>query len=342
MSDEATRLGRIVEPVFGQQQGWSFATGDFQIRLEGGVEKQDDAAWYRIAGDAQLVFASDFIRGDQFDLFSRGILSYFDLGYYLAAANLSDIAAMGAQPVGITSVVRYPPSLSDGELEEILIGVRDGSAASDCLNVGGDIGSSDHLVLSASAIGIAGVGQVLKRSGAQVGDALMVSGPVGTAGASRKYFTHAGKLERLPEYLEVELAQSWRRPTAQIELGRALSTNRWATSAQDVSDGLRQAVESLAKQSSVGIRLDLDAVPIRPVVHAVAQLLEVDVAELALGASVDFSLLFTAPQAAVGALRDTFPQSTVIGEVVGDSFVGAFAERSGKRMALPGIIFAHD
>lgn len=53
------------------------------------------------------------MRGPKFRLFEAGYLDEYDLGYYLAAANFSDIAAMGATPIGLLTVVRYPPDMSD-------------------------------------------------------------------------------------------------------------------------------------------------------------------------------------------------------------------------------------
>src|SRR5712691_7591966 len=85
------------------------------LRLIAGVEDADDCAVFDIYGDLSLVVGTDFVRGTNFMLFQEGYLNYFDLGYYLVVANLSDIAAMGAQPVGLTTIIRYPHSLEDND-----------------------------------------------------------------------------------------------------------------------------------------------------------------------------------------------------------------------------------
>ena len=108
-----------------------------------GVDAQDDAAVLRLRNNLQFVISSDFIRGTQFYLFQLGYLNHFDVGYYLVVANLSDIAAMGARPIGLTTVVRYGPTQTDEQFEQVFLGIR--SAADDygVSVVGGEINCSE-------------------------------------------------------------------------------------------------------------------------------------------------------------------------------------------------------
>src|SRR5205823_3775557 len=126
---------------------------------------------------------SDYVRGSKFTLFELGHLSHYDLGYYLAIANFSDIAAMGAKPLALLSVVRYPPEMADSDFDLVLQGIADGAQACSAANVGGDIGEAERLMLSATALGVCAPGRALLRSGAKAGDVLCLTGEVGTAGA---------------------------------------------------------------------------------------------------------------------------------------------------------------
>lgn len=88
-----------------------------------GLSALDDCAVIELTGGLDLVVGSDFVRGTEFHLFREGILSHRDLGWYLVAANLSDLAAMGATPVGIVVALRYAKSMSDHEWRKLLRGV---------------------------------------------------------------------------------------------------------------------------------------------------------------------------------------------------------------------------
>src|SRR5438046_1760784 len=105
ISDETFRLSIIKEVLSAEKH--------LLHEVEVGVESMDDAALIRISETESLVIASDFIRGSGFFLFEMGYLDYFDMGYYLIAANVSDIAAMGARPMAITTIfrIRRIPSL---------------------------------------------------------------------------------------------------------------------------------------------------------------------------------------------------------------------------------------
>src|ERR1700677_1411344 len=105
-SDEPTKLARIVIPELADEsEGWqaSLANGA-DARLIAGALAQDDCAIFQLRGDQDLVLGSDYVRGSKFHLYELGYLSNFDIGYYLAMANFSDIAAMGAQPIALLSV----------------------------------------------------------------------------------------------------------------------------------------------------------------------------------------------------------------------------------------------
>jgi thiamine-monophosphate kinase len=341
VSDEKDRVRLVVRRLFADGAD-PVDVGSGKAALVTGAAQGDDCAVFECEGEFDLVIGSDYVRGPKFTLYELGYLSLHDLGYYLAAANLSDIAAMGARPIGLTSVVRYPNDMSDGDFEQVMRGIRDAARDHNTQNVGGDIGGAERLILSASAIGIAPRGRVLHRSGARPGDHLFVSGPVGNAGAAVIYFSQLKPTGRvLPDALEQELLRPWRRPRARIDIGTALASSGIGTACQDISDGLRATLDELSTSSAVGLVVDLDHVPVGAGVAAVADLLEVDKYSLALSASVDFELVFTAPPEAEA--RETLSKAGLecfaIGRAVESG--GPVAIRDGLVTDLPGVAWRH-
>ncbi|HEX2316766.1 MAG TPA: thiamine-phosphate kinase [Thermomonospora sp.] len=307
-SDEPTRLASIIGPMFAGQTGRSYRlTGGQTARLLAGADAQDDCAVFRLDGAQELVLGSDYVRGVKFGLYELGYLDGHDLGYYLAMANFSDIAAMGAQPIALLSVVRYPRTMPDEEFARVLRGIDDACGRVGAPNVGGDIGTAERLILSASAVGVVEAGRSLLRSGARPGDRLCVTGPTGIAAAAQRYF---GGLDetgtRLSAAAEESLLRAWRRPEALVAEGRRLSTSGLVTSCQDTSDGLKAGIVSIAARSGVGFVVEEEALPVVDAVAEVAERSGADLTALLLGDSVDFQLLFTVPEEHVAALRELF------------------------------------
>ena len=139
ISDEPTRLERIVAPTFADEsEGWEAELNNGSVaKLIAGVLAQDDCAVFGLRGSQDLVLGSDYIRGSQFRLYELGFLDNFDIGYYLASANFSDIAAMGAQPIALLSVIRYPKAMPDSEFQRILQGIQAACKEVGARNVGG-------------------------------------------------------------------------------------------------------------------------------------------------------------------------------------------------------------
>jgi len=307
----------------------------------------DDCAVYSFDGNGELVFGSDYVRGPKFQLYEQGLLNEYDIGYYLVAANVSDIAAMGARPLGITTVVRYPSDLSDESFLSLMQGISDASAKFGCPNVGGDIGSAERIILSGSAIGVVSAGRSLRRTGARPGDVVATTGPTGMAAAALIYFSNTARSglneDSVKASLETRLISYWKKPVAQVAAGALLSQPSGATSCQDTSDGLKATVEQLAAASAVGIHLERDWIPIHPDVAAVAAAVEVDPLTLSLSGSVDFQLCFTVPAVDFDSLQTRFATSGLeickIGTVIEGPEVALISD--GEESPLPGLVWDH-
>ncbi|GAA2097371.1 thiamine-phosphate kinase [Actinomadura alba] len=307
-SDEPTRLANIISTMFAGQAGRSHRLSNGEtVQLLVGADAQDDCAVFRMDGSQEIVLGSDYVRGSKFILYELGYLDDYDVGYYLAMANFSDIAAMGAQPIALLSVIRYPKTMPDEQFAQVLRGINDACELVGAPNVGGDIGTAERLILSASAMGVVESGGSLLRSGARPGDRLCVTGPTGIAAAAQKYFTKPHIADgAISAAAEKVLLNSWRRPQALVGQGRCLSTSGLATSCQDSSDGLKAGIESIAARSGVGFIVEEKALPVLDVVREVAELSNIEVTSLILGDSVDFQLIFTVPEEYLEELKKIF------------------------------------
>lgn len=313
--------------------------------LEVGLAEMDDAAIVGQPGGESLAIASDFVRGSGFTLFKLGLLTYYNVGYFLVVANLSDMAAMGAHPQYLTTVVRYNENMTDEEFAEVFRGIRAAADEYHTVVVGGNTGSYGMDVFAATAVGSVPKGRALLRREATVDDLLCVTGVVGRAVTALVYFGQLRASGRqLPEARENELLAAWRRPVARVSEGQMLVRERLATACQDISDGLKGTVEQLAAASSVGFELYADQIPLHDLACEIATASGADPLALAASASVDFELLFTIRpkdvERCVSAFQKHGTRISIIGRAVAPREV-VLVDGNGQRRALPGFAWRH-
>jgi thiamine-monophosphate kinase len=347
ISDEQARL-QIIRTIL-KEQPLPVQNGAGEVQLVIDSSDADDCAVYDLPGNLSLVVGMDFIRGTKFTLFREGYLNYFDIGYYLIVANLSDIAAMGATPIGLTTVVRYPDALEDADFAEIIKGIEEAASLYNTPIIGGDIGGYTEVVLVATAFGIAESGKYLRRRGTVETDVLCVTGYLGLPSTALVYFTrakHAGL--RLSDEEEQELLQSWKRPVAHIAVGKALAELGIVRACQDVSDGGKATIEQLAKTSNVSFEIYEDSLPIHPITIKVAHFLGVDSVSLALSSSVDFQLMFSVPKDALEQVRaalERLPGSgsrlSILGYAIPQAMSSRLVRYDGSISSIPGTAWKH-
>jgi thiamine-monophosphate kinase len=218
--------------------------------LGNGIEAfglRDDAGVLELPAAGSLVVSVDsVVEGVHFDLaFCRPS----DIGWKALMRALSDLAAMGAAPLGALIALCVPVGTGEGELAlGVMRGVADASAASGCAVVGGDVSSAGELVVAVTVLGTAeGDTGVVSRSGAVAGDVLLVTGPCGGSEAGLREL-RAG-VEGADERL------SYRRPVARLTEG-SMAQRCGAHAMIDVSDGLALDLHRLADASGVGFVLD--------------------------------------------------------------------------------------
>lgn len=228
----------------------------------------DDSAVLALRGE--LVVTSDtMVEGPDFRLAWHGAAEAgrgFDLGWKLAATNLSDIAAMGATPIGLTVSLSCPQDTEVELLEGIARGLDAAcrELAPGCGVVGGDLGTSPVLFAAVTALGDLRGSPPVLRSGAQAGDTVAYAGSLGLAGiglallfresAETDGTAHGGALRGLREQHPAAIAAQLA-PSPPIALGVTAAGAR-ATAMMDVSDGLSLDAARLGEASNVVIALE--------------------------------------------------------------------------------------
>jgi thiamine-monophosphate kinase len=225
-----------------------------------------------------------------------------DWGWKAVVANLSDLAAMGAEARWLVLALTAPEVTPLATLERVYAGVGEACRAFGSALVGGDISGGPALSLAVTALGE--VERPVLRSGARPGDRLAVTGPLGAAAAGLALLQSADPaaadlLDRFPG-----LAAAHRRPVPALAMGLALA-RAGATAMIDVSDGLAGDALHLAEASGVGLEISDPAVPLAPGVAETATLLDFDPLALALGGGEDFVLAAALPRTAdLGGVLD--------------------------------------
>ena len=173
--------------------------------------------------------------------------------------------------------------------------------------IGGDtVASPGGLIVTVTLTGRVPAHQMLRRSGAQVGDLIFVTGPLGEAAAGLKLLRQ--DLE-LPQELQAALTEAHLRPRPQLRAGRLLAQEGLATALIDTSDGIATDLYHICRASGVGARIPAGAVPVSPRVMAAAPHLGCAPLDLALFGGEDYLLLFTAKPAAAKRLPASFSRA---------------------------------
>jgi thiamine-monophosphate kinase len=214
------------------------------------------------------------------------------LGHKCLAVNLSDLAAMGATPLGFTLALALPaadPAWLDG-FSRGLFALAD---AFGCELVGGDT-TKGPLNICITIFGELAPGQALRRDAAQPGDDIWISGTLGDARLALAAYLNEPGAPALDADALARAGARMHAPTPRVALGRLLAEGGLARAALDISDGLVGDLGHILAASRVGATLDLDALPAGPVLAL--QPLDLRRRFTAAGGD-DYELCFTAPAA---------------------------------------------
>ena len=183
--------------------------------------------------------------------FSLEYMNAFQLGYKSVAVNISDVCASGAEPKYLTIALSLPSDIDNNFIEEFYKGAK--SAGVEI--VGGDITGADKVFISVCAIGSSKGRKISSRKNAKIGYKVVISGMHGLSSAGLKLLT-LGKKE--PEnFIKAHLE-----PIPQVEFCSQISENIKSDYAMmDTTDGLMDALSTIANESGVLLKVDYDKIP---------------------------------------------------------------------------------
>jgi len=250
----------------------------------------DDAALVDI-GENYLVLCSDMLmRSSHFPV----EMSFKQIGQKVVTVNVSDLAAMGADAVGIIISMGLPKTMLVDEFDDLVDGILEACEKYGMALIGGDTNEASELTLNGTCIGTVKKKNVLMRSGARPGDIIAVTGYLGLAAAGFKILECNCQDELNEKSVKISIKHALE-PEAKLTEGKILSDNGKVSSATDISDGLLSELGEIqdANESTIGLTIHEKWLPIPLEVFEIAKITNTDPYDLALRYGEDFELLLT-------------------------------------------------
>ena len=224
----------------------------------------DDAALWQPSRSHRSAISSDMLV-ENVD-FTRDAMALQDVGWRAMAANVSDLAAMGAKPVLATVALGFPEATTLDEIVELYRGLATYAARCKLVVVGGDLSRAPALTIAIAVVGEVRTSNVKTRAGGRPGDVVAVTGRLGAARAGLELTRHP---QLIAGDLREEALQALRRPESRVAEGRFLAASRNVTAMIDCSDGLSTDLGRLATASECGAVVE--SVPLARSACAVAE-----------------------------------------------------------------------
>ncbi len=299
------------------------------IRHQYGYSWSDDDAAEIDIGKEYFIITTDSI--SQKSHMPNGA-SFESVGYFFAALNLSDIAAMGGKAKYFMTAFTLPKKMSIKDLKSIEKGMKR------CLDkygvriIGGDLKQGSELNLAGIAIGAVSKKNILRRKGMKAGDLVCVTGSLGKNAAGYYMWKNNGAKRWAELLIEIE---------PRIKEGQFIALHG-ATSAIDLSDGVFSALSQLSRFNKLGFEIDLSKVPVHKEAKDANMKLGINIEDLALNFGGEYELLFTISKANFAKLhRDSTKKGikvTAIGKVTGRK---NFIIKNGKRVEIKKTGYEH-
>jgi thiamine-monophosphate kinase len=233
----------------------------------------------------------------------------YQVGWFLVAINLSDLAAKGGAPLGLVLSLGLPRETP----ERFLVGLMKGADA--CATsfgttiVGGDTKEDPEITLCGTAFGRVKKGEFMPRLGAAPGDIVAVTGYLGKAGVG--YYV-------LEQNLGSELAKGLFEPVPRLKEGRILARQHCVTSCMDISDGLSSSLYQLSEINHVGFEIDTHAIPLASGLSELSKKRKgINPYEVALHFGGDYELLVTLPEASFDKVKKGLQRAGTSFNIIG-------------------------
>jgi thiamine-monophosphate kinase len=244
------------------------------------------------------------------------------VGWKCLARAVSDVAAMGGQPKCFLLSLALPDSVVNKEkgwaawLQEFLRGLRRAALRFGCPLAGGDTTQTRQILISVTVIGEVLTGCAIRRSGAQPGDKIFVSGTLGEAEIGLQVLRSGARIS--PKNDSVLRKHLY--PEPRLTLGQWLAQQKLASSMMDISDGLSSDLPRLCEASRVGARVEAAKIPSPSAPRTAAKMRSFDALRLALNGGDDYELLFTVREKDAARMPRSFQgiALTEVGQITRD------------------------
>ena len=258
----------------------------------------DDAAVFEpVRGALDVVTTDALVEGVHFD---RRFVPADAIGHRALAVNLSDLAAMGAEPRAALLSFMLPADLAVTDVDGVLDGLLSLATEHRVAVIGGNITRSPGpLIVDVTAIGSVGRRRALTRRAARPGDDIYLTGSLGNGLVGLEVLR--SQPDRAADF--APQASAYLRPAPRVRAGLMLARNRAASACMDLSDGLADAATQVAAASNVGMAIDAEALPIADAVRQWFGTRGEDPVVAALAGGDDYELLFTSRPSQRGRLR---------------------------------------
>ena len=238
----------------------------------------DDCAYLK---DLGIVITQDSLVEDVH--FKRAYSTPYQLGFKSVMVNLSDVAASGAEPKYLTISLSLPSDIENDFVKNFYEGAKEACKANVDI-VGGDITGGDKIYISVCALGSVKERNISSRKNAQIGQKVIVSGVHGSSAAGLKQLLSGER--------NTKLIKSHLEPIAQIEFGEYISKNvKGKYAMMDTSDGLADALSTIANESGVLLDIDFSKIPYDKSLECFANW-----REMGLLGGEDYQIVATVPQ----------------------------------------------
>ncbi|MEE9269482.1 MAG: thiamine-phosphate kinase [Candidatus Krumholzibacteria bacterium] len=284
----------------------------------------DDTAVLRPRAGQDLLFTTDVqVEGRHFE---RDWLSGFDLGWRLAAVNLSDIAAMGGVPLYALVALALPENLDLKYVKSIERGVRDHLAAWRATVVGGNVsGIDDTIVCDLTLIGSCARGKAWKRNCRPNLDAVVVVGNLGDAAAGYDVLARGRKRNG-----RGKIIRAFRKPRPLLDVARLLTGEKAVHGAIDVSDGFSSDLIHICEGGDAGVEVDSRQLPLSKALHNFCKASGGVPLRYAMDGGEDYALILSVDAKRAEVIANKIEDSTGVTARV----VGRFTARKGAYYLL--------
>ncbi|MHA1379029.1 MAG: thiamine-phosphate kinase [Candidatus Helarchaeota archaeon] len=257
------------------------------------------------------------------------------IGRKSVIVNISDLAAMGAKPLGLVMSIGVPSDLDEEVLKEIAKGMNEAAEKYGTCVFGGDTNKTDDIILAGTAIGITKKEQLMTRHSAKPGDILAVTGFLGSAAAGLQILMK--NLKVAPE-IKNKLIGATLEPVAQLQIAIKIAKLKAITASGDITDGLAWELYKIAAASKCGIEVEEAKIPILKESKRIAEICNMDPMDFVMHIGEDFELVLTIDPNKWKIVKDICKKNgvmiTKIGKITDKKNIVTMLNKNGEKLIL--------